>query len=214
MRKSTIVKIVIAIALLIPLVALIHYWTPKTDIVRITGVNVIRVDSDSNNSQDVSGATRDVYEIYAESLDKSQTYVYENVDAALYLKFDSATVQSKAQAIANEQQPEDRIAGVTNIGWRIPIISWFPNALDVKRAQPGDFFFPVLPTIFWTVVLLIVGSAWFAIARFKNRRRVAREARAEAARLRQEAEARERVATQAGKNQSETDAADRFINGD
>lgn len=206
MQKFTMIKAILFLIVAIPLLAVAHYFTPGVDVVRITGINTIRVDTDRDpNNNNQPGQTRDVYEIFAESFDKKHIYVYENEDNWWYLKFDSADVQSRANAIATARDDKDRVAAVTNIGWRIPLLSMFPNALSVKSVDPSYSPFPSLALIVWTFIVLIGGFGWLMFRRWRSRRRQIRDSR----------RAAEQAATlQAERKKLETpeDVARRFIN--
>jgi Protein of unknown function (DUF1523). len=211
MRKATIFKIVAAAVVLVPAMLFVHYFTPREVVVRISDTSVIRVDQKPSGG-DQAGVTKDVYEIYTESLDRRHTLEFENEDFWPYLKFDSTKLQSQAAAIANSQEDAERVAAVSYIGWRIPVLSWFPNALSVKRVDPSYSSFPVLTFVFWGILLGLLGGGWFALSRWKAKRKAAREAR-EAAAAAARAE-RERVEAARRPAVSQADAADRFINGE
>ena len=178
MQKFTVIKAALFLLVIIPALAIAHFYTPSVDVVRITGINTIRVDTDRDpNNNNQPGQTRDVYEIFAESFDKKRIYVYENEDNAWYLKFNSADVQSRANAIATARDDKDRIAAVTHIGWRIPLLSMFPNALSVKNVDASYSTFPSLALIIWGVIVLIGAAGWLMFRRWRTRRRMIRDAR-------------------------------------
>jgi hypothetical protein len=178
MGKFTLVKAILALLVALPILAIAHYFTPGVDVVRITGINTIRVDTDRDpNNNNQPGQTRDVYEIFAESFDKKHIYVYENEDNWWYLKFDSADVQSRANAIATARDDKDRVAAVTNIGWRIPVLSMFPNALSVKSVDPSYSPFPSLALIIWGFIVLVAALVWLMFRRWRSRRLQIRDAR-------------------------------------
>ena len=205
MQKRTVIKAVLFLLVALPVLALAHYFTPGTDVVRITGINTIRVDTDRDpNNNNQPGQTRDVYEIFAESFDKKHIYVYENEDNWWYFKFDSADVQSRANAIATARDDKDRVAAVTNIGWRIPVLSMFPNALSVKSVDPSYSPFPSLALIFWGFIVLIVAAGWLALRHWRSKRRQIRDAR-------RAAEEAAILQAERKKLESKEDVARRFI---
>jgi hypothetical protein len=81
-------------------------------------------------------------------------------------------VQATARAIANE----GGTAALTYYGWRIQIISLYPNVVKIKRAEPGTWIIPWFNIVFFGIV--IGGSLWLTLwfRGFRNRRRLARGA--------------------------------------
>jgi hypothetical protein len=206
MQKFTLIKTALFLIVALPVLAIAHYFTPGVDVVRITGINTIRVDTDRDpNNNNQPGQTRDVYEIFAESVDKKHIYVYENEDNWWYFKFDSADVQSRANAIATARDDKDRVAAVTHIGWRIPLLSMFPNALSVKNVDPSYSAFPSLALIFWGFIVLIAGAGWLMVRRWRARRRQIRDAR-------QAAEQAAILQAERKKLETQEDVTRRFIN--
>lgn len=203
MRTSTKIKIAAALVIGLPVLGFINYYLPNEDVLIVTDTNVIRVDDNGSEPNDRPGATRDVYEIYADSLDRKTSYVFVNEDAPWYLKFDSASVQAKAASLAEKKA---RTAFV-HIGWRIPIFSMIPNVISLKEVDEGYRPLPIIQTIFWVLLASLIGSVWFLLYRARQRR-LARAAARAAEQARIEAE------RQASLGASERKAADDFINGD
>lgn len=174
-RGALVIALVLLIVLL-PLGAFLQYNLPGYDVVRITSTDIRRVDRDgdtANNEQ--PGATRDVYVIFAEDPDTGDARVYYNEDTGWgfpwYFKFDSANVHQRAGALAREQ---DNRALVTHYGWRVPMFSWFPNAVSVERVEPGYTPIPWFNIVFLVILALVVGWIWWSIGRWRRRRAAAR----------------------------------------
>lgn len=155
--------------------AFIDFYLPRVEIVKVTGTDVKRVDRKFNegamdrvkgigeNDRIDVGKTRDVRFVYAETLNGG-IRVYRNEDTGwafpFYFKFDSGTVASRASALSNRGQDEaQRYAIARTYGWRIEILSMFPNLITLKEATPDSFAFPILKTGFLS--LWIVMLVWF-----------------------------------------------------
>lgn len=147
------VLLVVALAVLTPVAAGLHYVLPRHDLVRIVNTEVRRVDVDGKpiGRGDNPGSSRDVYYIFAEDVDDRSPRVYRNEDTGwgfpLYFKFNSADAQAVAASIATEKG----VALVTKYGWRVQLFSWFPNAISVRRWDPADTVIPWFNIIFFTV---------------------------------------------------------------
>lgn len=151
----------------------LYYVLPQHEVVLITGVEVKRVDDDGviNAENPADGPTRDVYFINTEDPDTKKVVVYRNEDTGWsfpwYFKFDSADVQAKAQGYSRDAQ---QLALIRYYGWRIQILSVFPNITHIEattsRVQP----FPWFNTIFFGVTtFLLLGIAIFVRSRLKRR---------------------------------------------
>ncbi len=154
---SRIVKLVLVVILLMGL----DYVLPDREIVRIVGTEVVRKETST-------GQPRDVRFVNAQYPDGSPR-VYRNEDAPWYLKFDSGNLQARAQAYAKADPPKWVV--VRHYGWRIPILSMYPNAISLKEVPSPDV--RVLP---WErivlavllVVLYFLARRWWR--RFRTRR--------------------------------------------
>lgn len=152
----------------------LYYVLPQHEVVLITGVEVKRVDNDGviNAENPADGPTRDVYFINTEDPDTKKVVVYRNEDTRWsfpwYFKFDSADVQAKAQGYSRDAQ---QLALIRYYGWRIQILSIFPNITHIEATTRRDQPFPWFNTIFFgvtTLLLVIVG----VILRRRLKRRV------------------------------------------
>ena len=147
------VFLVVALLILAPLGAALHYVLPRHDVVRIVNTEVRRVDQ---SGKPISGGeradqSRDVYYLYAEDPETKAPHVYRNEDTRwgfpFYFKFNSADVQAVASSIASEKGT----ALITKYGWRVQLFSWFPNAVSVRRWDPADTVIPWFNIVFFVV---------------------------------------------------------------
>ncbi len=124
-----------ALLLLVSGLWLDHYLPEKT-LVSITGVEVKRVDKDGPIGRDnpADGPTTDVYYIYTERAGE-KIRVFRNEDTGWgwppYFKFNSADLQAKAKSMEFEK----RLARITSYGWRINMLSRFPNVTDIDTVD-------------------------------------------------------------------------------
>ena len=115
----------------------LDFYLPEKSITTITGVEVKRVDKDGpiGKENPADGPTMDVYYIYT-SLPNDQVRVFRNEDTRwswpFYFKFDAADVQAKAKTLEYEK----KTARLTSYGWRINMLSWFPNVTKIDVVEP------------------------------------------------------------------------------
>jgi hypothetical protein len=164
--------ILIALVVAAGPIAFLDYFLPHHTVLQVVGTDVKRTQTATQKA----GEPWDVRYIYAEDIETKKPRVFRNEDTGWgfpwYMKFNSADVQATARAIANE----GGTAAFTYYGWRIQIISLYPNVVKIKRAEPGTWIIPWFNIVFFSIV--IGGSLWltFWIRGFRNRRRLAREA--------------------------------------
>lgn len=137
------------------------YYLPSTDIVKITGSEVKRVDNDGPISADnpADGPTRDVYYIYTSDVNK-KIMVYRNEDTGWsfpwYFKFNSADIQAQAQS-ANDANQMSRIV---YYGWRFNMMNMFKNIVSIKPVEGFDAstfsFYTVLKFAGWFIWLALI----------------------------------------------------------
>lgn len=135
----------------------LHYALPRVSTVQIVGVEVKRVDGETGS--------RDVYMIQAQDPDTGRVRVFRNEDALLYLKMNSADLQAEVTAFSRGEPP--RHVAVRHYGWRIPILSVFPNAISAWGVDPGYRHVPILNTILLLSLLGIPGLFVLRKARAK-----------------------------------------------
>ncbi|HEU0220666.1 MAG TPA: DUF1523 family protein [Paracoccaceae bacterium] len=168
----------ILLALLVLIVGgCLHHYLPSHDIVRITGTDTKYVDTsgwfDTEAPGVVPDRSRDVRFINAVRPDGS-VRVYRNEDTdwyfPWYFKFDSGDLQAEAQALRSDAE-NPVWAVVSHYGWRISVITKFPNAIAIRRATgPDELIIPWF-NIFFLSGLAFLGF-WIAyrIWRFKEER--------------------------------------------
>ena len=160
------------------LIAFFHYSLPSRDVVQIVGTEVNRIDVDDNSwfwaSKDVGTqtgtTTRDVCFINAQ-YENGNPRVYRNEDTGWswppYLKFDSGNLQAQAQGFA---KADGKWVAVSHYGWRIPLISLYPNAYKMKEVEgPNVRLIPWFNIIFLIVVFLIAFAIWRRVDRWKDK---------------------------------------------
>jgi hypothetical protein len=136
--------------------ATLHYILPRQMVVQVTGVEVKRMDKDGviNADNPADGPTRDVYFIYTERPGDRKIMVFQNEDTGWgfpwYFKFDSADVQARAQGIS---RTNGNLALVRYYGWRIHLLSWFPNMVSVKETATTDEPLPLFNILFISLLL-------------------------------------------------------------
>jgi hypothetical protein len=168
----------IGAALLISALGL-HYVLPRVTVVEVVGVEIKR--------EDVEQRTRDVYMIQAQLIDGSAVRVFRNEDAWLYLKFDSANLQTRATGFSRDEAVE--AVAIRHYGWRIPVLSMFPNAISVWPVEPGYRHVPLFNMVVMLVLLAGGFFVWRAVTRVRARveavlaRRAEQRAREAASRI-------------------------------
>lgn len=165
--KRLSLSILLGVVLLLPLAAFLHYFLPKTDVVRIVGTEVRRFDDTLPSGQT---QTRDVFYIFAEGLDGS-TLVYQNEDTGWgfpwYFKFDTADLQAKSASMVDNKGT----ALIRYYGWRIRVLSWFPNAVSMRPVEPDHFHIPWFNILFLTILGGLIVFVWRKVTQFFRRRR-------------------------------------------
>lgn len=152
-RVLRIIGWVLLAGIVIAWLAFLDYTLPTSQLVHISGVDVVRMDQRAGSSGQTTGTgrTRDVRMINAVTLDGAPL-VFRNEDTGWgwppYFKFNSGTLASEAQAIA--QRESDATVEISYYGWRLEMFSMFPNALDVDVVSGDASGFP------WLKVILMV----------------------------------------------------------
>lgn len=172
--------IILGLAVLV-LTVFLHYTLPQRDIVHVVGTDVKRVDiggswtsvfwASPDAGQSKTTTTRDVRFINVE-LPNGEPFVYRNEDTEWswppYFKFDSGNLTAEAQGLAKQDK---RWVAITHYGWRIKLISVFPNAINFSPVSGPDVFlipwFNIIFFLVWgTVIFFIIRT----VLRFKARR--------------------------------------------
>ncbi len=167
MKKLKIVGITCLVAILLGIGATLHFFLPKHAVVQINGVEVKRMDEQGvvNASNPAEGPTRDVYFINTGEPDNPiDVSVFRNVDTGFgfpwYFKFNSADVQAKAQQLSKSDQ---QLALIQYYGWRIRLISTFPNIVSIKETTTRTEPFPIFNLVFLLVLFSLIGIGYWKI---------------------------------------------------
>lgn len=166
MKKFATIRNFLILIPLLFLVSAMSYGLPQVNVLRAVGVEIKRVDEAGQQR------SRDVYQLQMETLD-GQPRVYRNEDNYLYLKFASASLQAQVQSLAADKQ----LVALRHYGIRLPLFSFFPNAVKVWPVEEGYRHLPV----FNLLVLLGLGSlvfiVWRRICRLSDARSAQRRLR-------------------------------------
>ncbi len=141
----------------------LDFYLPEKCIATITGVEVKRVDKDGpiGKENPADGPTMDVYYIYT-AQDGEKVRVFRNEDTRwsfpFYFKFDSADVQAKAKTLEFEK----KLARITSYGWRINMLSQFPNVTRIEVIDSPDASTFTFFRWFW-FVLWAAGLGYVAL---------------------------------------------------
>jgi hypothetical protein len=148
------------IAALLLIAASLHYSLPSRDVVRIVGTDVVRQDVERRDAQgNRLTVTRDVRFIQAKSPGGGDR-VYRNEDTGWgwppYFKFDTADLAAQATDLVSTAAAPVWVV-VRHYGWRIPVLSMFPNALSIRPASgPEESPLPWFNIVFITLLVLSV----------------------------------------------------------
>jgi Protein of unknown function (DUF1523) len=164
----------IRIVLILIVGAFLHYTLPQRDVVRIVdtgnritqiGANWIFYSIEDTGTGAETNTTRDIRFIDAVYPDGSSVMVYRNEDTGWfwppYFKWDSSTLQAEATNLRSTAAAPQWVA-VTHYGWRIPLVSAFPNAVSITPVDGPD-----VRLIPWINIIIL---AFLAFAIFMARK--------------------------------------------
>ena len=158
-------RFVIAALLAAPVIAFLDYFLPHHAVLRVVGTQVKRI-------SDKSLATG--FYVFAEEIDTKKPRVFRDEDTGWgfpwYFKFNAADVQAVAQSIADERGT----AIFTYYGWRIQILSMFPNVIKIVRAEPDAWPLPWFNLALFGAIL--GAGVWFTVRRIRKQQRLMRTA--------------------------------------
>jgi hypothetical protein len=123
----------------------LHYLLPRVSVVEVVGVEVKRTD--------VEVGTRDVYMIQTRLIGGDKVRVFRNEDSWLYFKLNSANLQTQAAVFAREEK--GTAVAIRHYGWRLPLLSMFPNATSVWPVEPGYRHIPIFNIVILVLVLVL-----------------------------------------------------------
>ena len=171
------IKWTLRILLVLVVGLFLHYTLPQRDVVQIINTynKLTPIGSnwmfysieDSGTGAETSAATRDIRFIEAVYPDGQSVMVYRNEDTGWvwppYFKWDSSTLQAEATNYKTDKAKPQWVA-VTHYGWRIPMISIFPNAVKITPVEGPDVtLIPWLNIVilgFLAFVLLMIRRMW------------------------------------------------------
>ena len=164
----------IRIVLILIVGLFLHYTLPQRDVVRIVdtgnritqiGANWIFYSIEDTGTGAETNTTRDIRFIDAVYPDGSSVMVYRNEDTGWfwppYFKWDSSTLQAEATNLRSTAAAPQWVA-VTHYGWRIPLVSAFPNAVSITPVDGPD-----VRLIPWVNIIIL---AFLAFAIFMARK--------------------------------------------
>lgn len=147
----------------------LHYTLPQRDVVQIIntynkntpiGANWMFYSiEDTGTGVETTATIRDIRFIDAVFPDGQHVMVYRNEDTGWfwppYFKWDSSTLQAEAQNLKSDKANPQWVA-ITHYGWRLPIFSIFPNAVNITPVEGPDVTLIPWVNIILLVVLLFV----------------------------------------------------------
>lgn len=142
----------------------LHYTLPQRDVVQIINTynKLTPVGSnwmfysieDVGTGAETTATQRDIRYIEAVFPDGKSVMVYRNEDTGWvwppYFKWDSSTLQAEATNYKTEKANPQWVA-ITHYGWRIPMISIFPNAVRITPVEGPD-----VSLIPWLNIIILV----------------------------------------------------------
>ena len=146
----------------------LHYTLPQHDVVWITGTDNRPTTMSWENSWAYgspdsgtaeNSTSRNIRFIMA-AFEDGDVMVYRNEDTGWiwppYFKFDSATLDAEAKKFISGSASPKWIV-VTHYGWRVPILSIYPNAVAVREASgPDERIIPWVPIVVIVFLLFAV----------------------------------------------------------
>lgn len=159
------VKWTVRIVLFLVVAGFLHYTLPQHDIVRVTNTyNRLTSVSGSNSwayasadagTTNAAGA-RDIRFIEA-VFANDKVMVYRNEDTGWiwppYFKYDSSNLQAKASDLQSTKSAPVWVS-ITHYGWRLPILSIYPNAVAVREVAGPDV--RIIPYV--NIIILILAA--------------------------------------------------------
>lgn len=170
-RKRMMKKIAYALfgCLFVATLLVADFYLPSKDAYHFAGTEVKRVDKDgvinARNPQD--GPTIDVYFIQARQ--GEDIHVFRNEDTGfglpLYFKYNSADIQGKANAYLNDKAEVQ----ITSYGWRVKMLSTFPNVISMTPMSENPSSFSLMRWIFMGLIIILFGYLGFRLHKLLSR---------------------------------------------
>jgi hypothetical protein len=134
------------------------YGLPRQAKVHVTGTEVTRREVERPDGKVLS---QDVRYVMAEDLD-GQPRMFRNEDTGWgwppYFKFDSGDLAAQANNLANDDR--DPVVLVRYYGFRIRMLSMFPNVLSMREVAPDHQPIPWLTILVVVAHLVLIGVGW------------------------------------------------------
>ncbi|MFT5869952.1 MAG: hypothetical protein ACI8TF_002065 [Paracoccaceae bacterium] len=166
--------IILLIALFIG--AFFQYTLPGREVVRVTGIEIIRQDfsgwnrifyaqGDSGNVENINRDLRLINTVHPDG----SVLVFRNEDTGFgwppYFKLDSSDLHAEASSLQSTSAAPQWVA-VTHYGWRSRLLTTYPNAVSIRAVSGPDVsFFPW----FNLIILALIAAALFGLWRLWER---------------------------------------------
>lgn len=156
------------LALAVVYIGFCGYSLPSHMKVHVTGIEIKRNDIEG---KDGKTRTNDVRYVMAEGLD-GDPHMFRNQDTGWgwppYFKFDSGDIAAQANNFAAETPKP--VVLVTYYGYRIRMLSAFPNILSMRAVPPEYQPIPWLTILVGIGHLIAIGFVWALLRELKERR--------------------------------------------
>lgn len=133
-----------AVAAMVASIIPATYVIPHKENVIFTGTDVVLAGKNDSENVDAKERVRDVRVIYGKTPD-GKVRTYHNEDSPWHFKFDSGTETSLVNSILHEQSQTQKDTGVvvSSYGWRIEILSMYPNIISIEKSdeKTGNYFY-------------------------------------------------------------------------
>ncbi|MFV0294470.1 MAG: DUF1523 family protein [Paracoccus sp. (in: a-proteobacteria)] len=143
------VKVILGVLFGLTVFLFLDYALPSRDTVRITntynrlteiGSNAMFYASDDTGTVQNSSGQRDIR--FIETVrPNDKVFVYRNEDTGLiwppYFKYDSSNLHAEATNLKSDSRNPEWV-NITSYGWRIPLLSIYPNAISVRPVASPD----------------------------------------------------------------------------
>lgn len=169
MKTFRTVKLVALGILTLLVIGILHYNLPRTAVVTIEGTDVKRAEKTARSSSTADRKTAIVSDVrYVNTLTRgNKILVLRNEDTGWgwppYFKFNSADITAEAQAFA-KQTPSPSVL-VTFYGWRIQLLSMYPNIIRMRAVAPDYSHIP-----WFNIIFLVLLTGGFFYVRIKIKR--------------------------------------------
>lgn len=161
--------------------AFLHYTLPQWDTVRVSDTYEKRVDPGNNSlfwastdaGSDPTVQQRDVFFIQT-IRPNGKPMVYRNEDTGWgwppFFKFDTSNLQAEAADAKSQSGDAERWVAVKHYGWRLELMSVYPNALAIKPVSgPDARVWPWMSIIALLFVVMVIWAITSRVIRFKRR---------------------------------------------